>query len=314
MSIFISGSLAYDYIMDVPDRFARHILPDQLHKLSLSFAIGQLRRSWGGTAGNIGYTTRLLGANPLVVSALGKDGADYIEHFKSQGVSTGCILRDQDLMTAGAHIMTDLDNNQITAFFPGPLGRITEVDWKAHLSEITFALVTPNPKEVMLQHLQETKNNNIKNAFDPGQALSLFSGDEIKSAIELSMFVIGNDYEMKLMEDRTGWSRADMLKQTEIIVTTLGAEGSIIHTRDGQEVRVRACETSACVDPTGAGDAFRAGFFVGYDKGLDLQTCAQIGSVAATYAVEVYGTQAHAFSKQDFCTRYQQTYSQTISL
>lgn len=314
MSILISGSLAYDYILDVPDRFADHLLPDQLHILSVCFGVQRLERSWGGTAGNIAYAMRGLGADPLILSSLGSDGDAYLTRLEELGIGTSSIYQDKTMLTAAAHIMTDKVNNQITAFFPGPLEKTIDISLKGQAKPFSVALISPNPKAVMYKHLQEAKELGIKGIFDPGQQITSFTPEELRACIECAWSVVGNDYEMKLLTERTGWSTKDLLKHVSLVITTLGAEGSLLQTADGQTIRVPACPPKECVDPTGAGDAFRAGFFVGYDQGKDLKTCAQMGSVLATYAIETYGTQAYSFTKEEFAKRYKEVYGEEVSL
>jgi adenosine kinase len=310
MSILVSGSLAYDYILDVPDRFADHLLPDQLHVLSVCFGVERLERSWGGTAGNIAYAMRSLGANPLVISAVGSDGEPYLTRLEQLGMSTASIYRDPSMLSSAAYIMTDKANNQITGFFPGPLAKTPDIA----ATDAKIALISPNPVSVMSQHLRTAKQEGMKAVFDPGQALTLFTPEELHTCIKNAWALIGNDYEIKLLMDRTGYTQTDLLNSVELFITTLGAEGSRIETSDGQSTHVPACAVTACVDPTGAGDAYRAGFFVGYEQGKDLKTCAQMGSVLAGYAVETYGTQAYNFTKEAFCERYKNAYQETLDL
>ncbi|MBP6945244.1 carbohydrate kinase family protein [Patescibacteria group bacterium] len=314
MSILISGSLAYDYILNVPDRFSDHLLPDQLHILSVGFLVERLERGWGGTAGNIAYAMCALGTRPLIVSAVGSDGAPYLERLRGLGLATHSIYEAPSTLTAAAHIITDKANNQITGFFPGPLAEAGRTHVQDLVPTPSLALVSPNPVSVMLKHLREAKELEIRTVFDPGQAITLFSPEELRQGVEDAWCIMANDYEMKLLTDRTGFSIADLLTKVELLVTTLGAEGSLIQTADGQSIRVSACPPQACLDPTGAGDAFRAGFFVGYEQGKDLKTCAQIGAVLATYVVETRGTQAYQFTKEEFCQRYEKEYGEVLIL
>lgn len=314
MPILISGSLAYDYILNVPDRFSDHLLPNQLHNLSLSFLVRSLERGWGGTAGNIAYAMHTLGGNPWIISALGSDGDPYAERLRATGLSIEHIYRAPSTLTAAAHIITDAANNQISGFFPGPLAEAVHVSLKAVVPTPSLVIVSPNPPEVMVTHLREAKDLGAKVVFDPGQALTLCTSEELRQGVEGAWAVMANDYEMKLLTDRTGFSVADLLSKVELLVTTLGAEGSLIQTSDGQSIHVSACPAQTCLDPTGAGDAFRAGFFVGYEQGKDLKTCAQMGSVFATYVVETRGTQAYQFTKEEFCQRYEKEYGEILSL
>jgi adenosine kinase len=303
MSIFISGSLAYDYIMDVPDRFQRHILPDQLHILSVSFGVETLHRGWGGTAGNIAYAMRLLDTDPIVASALGSDGRDYLDHLDGLGIQTNHVVQDTTCMTASAHIITDIAENQITAFFPGPLARAGEISFMQLDRPVSLALVAPNPKEVMQKHLREAYEAGVKTVFDPGQQITAFQRDELRACLDQSNFFIGNDYEVKLLSERTGWSEDEIVARVDVLIKTLGEQGSVIRQKE-QTFTINPCPVRACIDPTGAGDAFRAGFFTAYERGLDWPSCGRMGSVAAAYAVETRGTQEYHFTPQEFAARH----------
>jgi adenosine kinase len=313
MSIFVSGSLAYDYIMDFPDSFKNHILPDQLHILSVSFMVNRLEKSLGGTAGNIAYTIKLLNGEPVVASALGPDSSDYMTRFKKLGINTQSIIEDEKLLTASAYITTDRDDNQITAFYPGPLERAKELVIEKISPRPSLALISPTNKEAMVQHARTCKELGIKVVFDPGQQIIAFTGEELQQMVRLSHLVIGNDYEMKLLEERTGWKPADLLKETQIIITTLGEKGAVIATSEGA-IEIAPCKPASVDDPTGAGDAWRAGFCVAYEKGLPLKTCGQMGSVAASFAIETFGTQAHTFTKEEFNDRYLRTFNEPVNL
>lgn len=314
MRLLISGSLVYDHIMNFPDSFRNHILPDQVHILNVSFIVDKLEKSWGGTAGNIAFTAKLLGGEPVIVSAVGRDGKEYLEHVASRAISTERIITDETQLTASAYITTDADDNQITAFYAGPLRRAKEVSFTDAGNAGDIAIVAPTDKETMRSHLFEAASAGMRAVFDPGQQMTAFSGVELKQMLERSEFVIGNDYEMKLIEDRTGWGAKEILTYAKVMVTTLGGEGSIIVTSGGEEVRVKSCPPQSFDDPTGAGDAYRAGFFVGVLRGFDWKACGQMGSVAASYAIETYGTQEHDFTKESFSDRYRKTYREDVHL
>ncbi len=309
MSILVSGSLAYDHIMNFPDSFKNHILPDQLHILNVCFMLDKLERSWGGNAGNIAFTMKMLGGDPLVVSAVGKDGEDYLKYLKESGIKTDYIVIDKKQATASAYITTDVDDNQISGFFGGPLSKAKDKKIVDTVKEkFDLAIIAPTDKDVMMHHMKECKEMGIKTVFDPGQQTPAFSGIELKKMISEAEFVIGNDYEIKLLMDRTGWSEKEILENTEYLVVTLGERGSVIKTAQGETIAAGVCSPLSFDDPTGAGDAYRAGFFMGYEKGKDLKTCAQMGAVAASYSIETYGTQQHKFTKQEFCERYENTF------
>ncbi len=313
MSILVSGSLAYDYIMGFPDSFKNHILPEQIHILNVSFMVDRLEQSRGGTAGNIAYTLKLLGAEPIIVSALGKDAAEYRDHFEQMGIHTEHIVTDPNVFSAAGYITTDRDDNQITAFFPGPLQSAADVALSTVTPRPTLAFVSPTHRDVMTKHLKEAKELGIKTVFDPGQQIIAFNEVELKQMVSQSYAVIGNDYEMKLLEERTGWSGREMLEQTEVLITTLGEQGSIVTVRGQEPIQVAACAPQSCDDPTGAGDAYRAGFWAAQQKGLGWKECAEVGSVAASYAIETYGTQKHTFTIDEFKARFKRAYGHELT-
>ncbi|MDO8499065.1 MAG: carbohydrate kinase family protein [bacterium] len=314
MALLISGSLVYDNIMNFPDSFKNHIMPEQIHVLNVSFAVDRLEKSLGGTAGNIAYSVKLLGGDPILLSVLGKDGEDYLKHWKKVGIDSKQVVLDTKQMTASCYITTDADDNQITAFFGGPLSMAKDIDLKNLGDRPGLAIISPTNKDVMVKHLRQCKDAGIKAIFDPGQQMTSFTGEELKKMISMSFGVIGNDYEIKLLEERTGWDGKEILRNTEILITTLGERGSVVATADGELVETAVCPPQSFDDPTGAGDAYRAGFFTGYEMGYNWRICARMGSVAASYAIETFGTQAHDFSKQEFCVRYEKAYAEKISL
>ncbi len=314
MSILVSGSLAYDFIMNFPDSFKNHIMPENIHILNVCFMVDELRRSWGGTAGNIAYTMNLLGGEPLIVSALGMNGDEYLQYFKDKKIKTDYIHMDSGRMSASAFITTDADNNQITAFHGGPLAVANNASLRDIKEKFSVAIIAPSQKEIMIKHLKECQELGAKSVFAPGQQITAFDGLELQRMIDQAHFVIGNDYEIKLLEERTGWSGEEILKHTDVLITTLGERGSIIATSEGEVFEVGVCPPLSFDDPTGAGDAYIAGFVTAYQQGLDFKTCGQVGSVAASYAIETLGTQEHDFTKVEFCKRYQQTYNSELIL
>lgn len=308
MSILVAGALAFDHIMDFPDRFKNYIMPDKIHILNVSFAVDSIKRSWGGTAGNIAFGIKMMGSNPVIISAVGKDGDEYLNRLKKMGIKTDYILKDAKLLTASCFITTDKDDNQITSFYNGPFF----LESKASISNINeplcLAIISPNKKSVMMSQIKKCLQLGIKTAFDPGQQITSFNRSDLKKAISASYFVLGNDYEIKLMEKHSGWTKKEILKKTKVLITTLGKFGSMIETNKGEIIKVKACQSKKNVDPTGAGDAYRAGFFVAYEQGLDLKICAQIGGTLASYAVETLGTQEYSFTKKSFYKRYKKAF------
>lgn len=311
MSILISGSLAYDYVMDFPDSFKNHILPDQLHILNVSFVVDKLNKNFGGCAGNIAYTMKLLGEEPVVLGALGADAADYLEHFKKAKLKTDYIKKVEDKFTASAHITTDKDDNQIIAFYSGAGEESADLSINNITEKLELALIAPTKKESMIRHAKECYELQIPFVFDPSHQLTAFTAQELMLLIGQARFFIGNDYEMKLTQEKTGWDMAELLRHVEVAVTTLGEQGSVITTKDGN-IEIGICPASSVDDPTGAGDAYRAGFFSAYARGLDLKTCGQVGAVAATYAVENYGTQNHRFKVSEFKGRYEKAFAEGL--
>lgn len=313
MPILISGSLVYDHIMNFPDSFKNHILPDQIHILNVCFMVDRLERSWGGTGGNIAFTMQQLGVSPILVSAVGRDGGEYLEHLRAAGLDTQYIKEDKKQLTASAYITTDADDNQVTAFFGGPLNLAQETEIAGLKEQIDLALISPTSKEVMVKHMLDCGERGIKTVFDPGQQITAFSETELRQMISRAYFVIGNDYEIKLLQERSGWSTKEILENAKVLIITLGERGSVVMTAEGEKIEVGSCPPRSFDDPTGAGDAYRAGFFVGYELGYNWKTCGQMGAVAASYAIEEYGTQVK-FSKEDFCARYFETFKEKIVL
>ncbi|MFA5871733.1 MAG: carbohydrate kinase family protein [Parcubacteria group bacterium] len=314
MSILVSGSLVYDNIMDFPDRFKNHILPDNIHILNVCFTVEKLGKSKGGTAGNIAYNLKKLGADPIIVSSVGQDGDEYINYLKRLGIKTSKILKDRKLFTASCYITTDLDDNQITAFYNGALGFAPDILSGEKGKKPKWAIISPTEKGVMLKHLAECSKSGINTIFDPGQQIPAFSEKELEAAISQADILIGNDYEIKMVQKRMGWDKQEILKQVVTLVTTCGKQGSRIESRGKQKILVSACRPEKIEDPTGAGDAYRAGFLLGLEKGYNLRMCARIGSVASSFAIEKYGTQEHHFSLAEFRKRYKASYRENVQL
>ena len=313
MSIFISGSLAYDYIMDFPDSFKNHILPDQIHILNVCFTVDKLEKNFGGTAGNIAYTVKLLGGDPVLVSSLGTDAEEYLMYLEKQGISTKYTHVSHGKLTASAHITTDKDDNQITAFYNGAAGDAATPGVADIKETPQLAIIGPTHKDIMMRHAKECFEKNIPIVFDPGQVMTALSPQELMLLIGQAKFLIGNDYEMKLLEEKTGWKGAALFDHVDVLITTLGDHGSVIAKKDAT-IEVEPCPPRSADDPTGAGDAYRAGFFTAYVNGHDLKTCGQMGSVAAAYAIEHYGTQNHRFTMEEFTQRYEETYREALRL
>jgi adenosine kinase len=311
MRTFISGSLAYDRIMDFPGRFSDHILPHKIHVLNVCFNINGLVEKFGGTAGNIAYTLGLLGELPLIVATAGDDFGRYRDWITSGGLSDRWIKQVPGALTAGAYITTDLDDNQITAFNPGAMAYEAELPPLDDSAEATQVLIGPGNKTDMLGFAARAREAEVPFFFDPGQSLNIWQGDEIREAVRGALCFISNDYELSQFLLIAGWSMDALYRNVEIVLTTRGPEGVILD-RQGDRILIPAVPVKEVLDPTGAGDAFRAGVLKGRSMGLDWDSCCQLGTVAATYAVEHYGTQEHHLSWHDFCQRYDENFGPLI--
>ncbi|QNP47759.1 carbohydrate kinase family protein [Diaphorobacter aerolatus] len=290
MAVLICGSLAYDTIMTFEGRFAEQILPEQLHILNVSFLVPALRRDFGGCAGNIAYAHKLLGGDPLPMAALGRDGADYIERIKSLNIDTRHVLQVDDNYTAQAMIMTDRDNNQITAFHPGAM-------MQAHLNnKITrdigaaLGIVAPDGRDAMLQHAEQFAAAGIPFVFDPGQGLPMFNGEELRHFIELATWVTVNDYEGKMLCERTGWSEAEISRKLKGMIVTLGSEGCAVW-ESGEQQLVAPVKAREVVDPTGCGDAWRGALLFGLERQWPLARCAELGNKLGALKIAQRGPQ-----------------------
>ena len=308
MRTLICGSLAFDTIMVFPDRFARHILPEQTHMLSVAFQISDMRREWGGCAGNIAYNLRGLGGQPVIMGTLGSDGAHYRDRLQDLGIATDGVRVIDDAYTAQAFIITDHDDNQITAFHPGAMNR-SHVNRIDDVADIGLGIVSPDGKDGMQQHAAQFAARGIPFVFDPGQGLPLFSGTELSDLIDAASYVTVNDYEAKLLSERTGWSIADMADRVDAIVVTMGGEGSIIHA-GGATYAIPAVRPDAIVDPTGCGDAYRAGLLYGIAHDWDWQTTGNLASLMGSLKIASRGGQNHVVDRDAIAVRYRDAFGE----
>jgi adenosine kinase len=294
MSVVICGSLAFDTIMTFEGRFSEQILPDQLHILNVSFLVPALRREFGGCAGNVAYSLQQLGGTPLPMATLGSDGAGYLERLESLGISTEFVREVDDTYTAQAMIMTDRDNNQITAFHPGAM-------MQAHISrieargDIKLGIISPDGRDAMLQHAEQFKAADIPFVFDPGQGLPMFDGQELAHFVELASWVTVNDYEARMLSDRTGLSCAEISRRVQGLVVTLGAEGCEVWV-DGEKTVVAPVQAEAVIDPTGCGDAFRGALLFGLEQGWSLVRCAALGNRVGAQKIAPRGGQNYTLN------------------
>jgi adenosine kinase len=297
MAALICGSLAFDTIMTFEGRFAEQILPDQLHILNVSFLVPGLRRDFGGCAGNIAYSLKALGGTPLPMATLGNDGADYQARLNRLGISTEFVCEVSDSYTAQALIMTDRDNNQITAFHPGAMmqAHITEVPVR---EDIRLGIISPDGRDAMLQHARQFQAAGIPFVFDPGQGLPMFDGPELSAFIDQATWVTVNDYEGKMLCDRTGLSLVDISRRVQGLVVTLGAQGCDVW-EDGVKTWVPPIEPAAVVDPTGCGDAWRGALLYGLEAGWTLSACAALGNRIGALKIAQRGPQNYTVILND---------------
>ena len=297
----ICGSLAFDTIMVFGDRFAKHILPDKIHMLNVSFLVPQLRREFGGCAGNIAYNLGLLGDVAYPMATVGRDFGPYREWMARAGVPADHVRVIDAELTAQAFITTDLDDNQITAFHPGAMQHAHE-NRVSDASDIAIGIVAPDGREGMIQHAAQFAAARIPFIFDPGQGLPMFSGEELARFVGQATWVTVNDYEWQLLQQKTGWNVRELTQRVAALIVTRGAAGSVIHTRDG-EIAIPCAPAAAVVDPTGCGDAYRAGLIHGLLHGLDWLSTGHIASLMGAIKVESRGTQNHRFTRAEFDAR-----------
>jgi len=294
MAVLICGSLAFDTIMHFEGRFKEQILPEQLHILNVSFLVPQLQRDFGGCAGNVAYGLKLLGGTPLPMATLGNDGETYLNRLKHLGISTDFVKMVADNYTAQAMIMTDLDNNQITAFHPGAMmqAHITKVDKRA---DISLGIVSPDGRDAMIQHAEQFVAAGIPFVFDPGQGLPMFDGADLLRFIDQATWVTVNDYEGKMLCERTGWSAAEISKRVKGLVITLGGEGCEVW-QQGEKTLVAPVQAQAVIDPTGCGDAWRSALLFGLDQAWDLVRCAELGNKMGSIKIASRGPQNYTLA------------------
>jgi adenosine kinase len=297
----ICGSVAFDTIMVFGDRFRNHILPDKIHMLNVSFLVPQLRREFGGCAGNIAYNLKLLGDAGYTMATVGKDFGPYADWMRKTGVPTDYIRVIESEHTAQGFVTTDLDNNQIWAFHPGAMQQ-SHLNKVADAKDIAIGIVAPDGRDGMIQHANGFADAGVPFIFDPGQALPLFDGKDLKRFVEQATWVAANEYEWQVIQQRTGWTESDVTQLTEALIVTRGAEGSTIHTKGGP-IHIPCAKAHKVVDPTGCGDAYRAGLIHGLLHGLDWPTTGRIASLLGALKIETLGTQNHTFSAAQFQQR-----------
>ena len=308
MNVVVTGSLSYDYIMDFAGRFRDRIMPDKLHVISLGFLVDTLTKQFGGTAVNQAYTLKLLGIDPQVVTAAGNDFAEYKKFLKKHGISVKHIKIFKNEPCSSYHVVTDRDDNQIGAFYIGA----SRYNVRLTIPKTAdFAIIGPTDPKAMVRYVRACRGK--KYLYDPAFQIDNFTADELREGITGAHILIGNDYEIALIEQKLKISHEKLIVMVPILITTLGAKGSLIETRK-EAIGIKPAKPKNVSDPTGAGDAYRAGFVAGYVRGYDLQISGQMGSVAAVYTVEKYGTQTHHFTRAQFTKRYKENYGTVLPL
>jgi len=323
--ILVTGSLAFDFIMNFSGKFSDYILPEKIHTINLSFPLKTLRKERGGCAANIAYNLALLGEKPVIVGVLGKDGGEYKQWLKKKGVDVSMVKIIKSKGTASAFMMTDAVDNQIIGFYSGAMSASAKLKIKNEKLKIAmqnlklswkdlFVVIAPNDPLVMIRFARECEKLNVPYLFDPGMQLPRFRKKDLAMGIKGAKIIIGNDYEMSLIK-RSLSSDGGRVERSEdqIWITTLGSKGSIIRYKN-KKIKIKPAKPRNTSDPTGAGDAFRAGFLYGYCRGFDLKTSGQIGSLCAVYTVEKYGTTTHRFTKKEFKKRYKENFEENVKL
>jgi len=310
--VVTTGSLAFDHIMRMPGKFSDHILPDKIHILNVGFLVKEFNKEFGGTSINVAYTLSLLGVPSLVVASAGKDFSpyrEYLDKFKKIDLS-GVKIYENEICSQG-FVITDSNNNQIWGYFKGAMDNNSSLKLGNYLKKTDFLVVGPNDGQAMIKFAKTALSLGVKYMFDPAFNIPHLSKEDLKSSIRSSTILIGNDYEIELIKRRLLWSQAKLLKNAAIVVTTLGPKGAIIET-ESEKILIPAARPLNESDPTGAGDAFRAGFLAGFVRGLPLEVCGKMGAVASVYTVEKYGTQTHHFTANEFARRFRTNYKEEL--
>jgi adenosine kinase len=310
MTALICGSAAYDNIMVFEDSFKNHILPDKIHMLNVSFLVPNLRREFGGCATNIAFNMKLLGEDPLPMATVGQDFSPYQEWLAGKGIRQDHIRVIDDVFTAQAFITTDLDDNQITAFHPGAMNQ-SELNKVSDASGVKIGIVSPDGRAGMIEHAEQFAASGVPFIFDPGQGMPMFDGDNLRTFVDQCTWVTVNDYEWQLLKDRTGWDVADVTARANALIVTKGANGSSVYTKDAV-YEIPSAKPSAVSDPTGCGDAYRAGLLYGLLHELDWETTGRIASLMGSIKIEQHGTQNHSFTRDEFEQKFKASFGRSL--
>ena len=312
MNALICGSMAFDTIMVFKDQFKKHILPEQIHILNVAFLVPEMRREYGGCAGNIAYNLHLLGGNPLIMATVGDDFGPYAKRLEKLSISQTHIRHVPDSFTGQAFITTDLDDNQITAFHPGAMG-FSEQNKVAEAANVTLGIVSPDGRTGMIEHAEQFVEAGTPFVFDPGQGMPMFSGPDLLRFIDQATYVTVNDYEAKMLEEKTGKTLKEIATSVTALIVTLGADGSLIYT-EGREIAIPTPKPAAIVDPTGCGDAYRAGLMYGIQRGWAWETSGRLASLMGSIKIASRGGQNHAPSRREIEVQFEQHFGFSITL
>ena len=310
MHTLICGSIAYDTIMVFHDRFKHHILPDQIHILNVSFLVPDMRREFGGCAGNIAYNLQLLGGSPLIMATVGEDDQPYAYRLDRLGLVRTHVRQVKDTYTAQAFITTDLDDNQITAFHPGAMN-YSHLNRVRDARNVSLGIVSPDGREGMLEHAREFSEAGIRFVFDPGQGMPMFNGEELLALVRQASYVTVNDYEGQMLQERTGTPLEQLALAVQALIVTQGAAGSTIYT-GGETLRIPSVKAAAVVDPTGCGDAYRAGLLYGIAQGYDWPTTGRLASLMGAIKIASRGGQNHRLTRDEIGARYREAFGTSI--
>ena len=311
MSALICGSLAFDSIMVFQDHFKNHILPEKIHILNVSFLVPEMRREYGGCAGNIAYNLKLLGGDPLIMATCGDDFAPYATRLDGLDITRTHIRSVPGSFTAQAFITTDLSDNQITAFHPGAMNH-SHLNQVTDATGVTLGIISPDGRDGMLQHAEQFHAAQIPFIFDPGQGMPMFNGEELAHFVELADYVTLNDYEAELLQTRTGKSLDELARRVRALIVTRGEQGSSIHA-DGSMIEIPCARPAAVVDPTGCGDAYRAGLLYGIEKGMDWATTGRLASLMGALKIAQQGAQNHQHSRDEISALFRAQFGYAMS-
>jgi adenosine kinase len=314
MNVAVTGSMAFDYIMSFPDKFSNHILPDQIEKLSVSFLVDSMRRERGGIAGNICYNLALLDQPCLLMATVGQDAPEYIAGLEARGVDVSGVLQLPNEFTASFFVSTDQTDNQIALFYTGAMARSGQINFAdQNYQSIKIAIISPNDPSAMVKYVQECHDLHIPYIYDPSQQIPRLEAADLLKGIAGAKVLVVNDYEFEMLKNKTGLSAEDIKSKVETVIVTQGKDGSLIYT-DGHEIDIPSARPMRIAEPTGAGDAYRAGIICGMMRGYPWNVIGRLGAMAAVYVLEQHGTQRHSFTRRQLADRYRELYGDAKEL